>query len=307
MWYNNGVQIHDEGGNVGAVTEEIEAALLEITGLDLSTGEGRALEAVQILLDHTNYEGNIGRNNAILVSVSDYYEAYGLERRKRSDNRSRHSSRQHTLAMEDLRSLASKVKSLIFWENGKKNSRILRYTGTLINLSEITSPLQEEDYVSSDLNAIVEKRVSMLLIEPSEAILYCITSFFMLKEKHLYNRIKAWYEEKRGARASISPATIIFFSWLAMKDRSEIEILEAELIKRLRLSIYRKKVGWPKCRERLETIFQCAQDLGYLIEWRTGWAKLSNKRKYIFQLNPELNSRVRAAQKRRAPQLPDRS
>lgn len=287
--------------------EEVESALLEITGLDLSIGEERALEAVQILLDQTNYEGNVGRDNAILISVAEYYEAYGLERKKRSDNRSRHSSRQHTLAMEDLRSLASKVKSLIFWENGKKNSRILRYTGTLINLTEITSTLQEEDYLSSNLNEIVDKRVSMLQIEPSEMILYCITSFFILKEKHLYNRIKAWYAEKRSARASITPAAMHFFSWLAMKNRSEVEIMEEKLIERLRLNTYREKVGWPKCRERLETIFQCAQDLGYLIEWRTGWAMLSSKRKYTFLLNPELNSRVRAAQKKQAAELPDRS
>lgn len=278
-----------------------------ITGLSLTSEQDKALSAVQILLDSTNYQGNIGKNNSIKITVDQFYDAYGLERKYRaSDKTHKHSSRQHTRALTALKSLAQESQKLIYqavwYEKGRKQSVVKRYTGTLINLLESTDILKEDDpfFPAEELDQIVDKRVSFLIIEPSEIVLSGIpltdnrSGFYILKDPDLHNKIKEWYEDKRGSRGRIPDTAQLFIgSWLASKNYHTVKISEDELIERLRLQSHREKKGlnWVR-EERLDIAFECAQDLGYLLNWEAGYKGLSPKRMYTFKLNPEMLSRV---------------
>ena len=92
--------------------DAVQVTGTEVSGLDLTVSEDKALSALQILLDRTGYQGNLpgeqlhtanyqGTIPRLRVPYSDFFDAYGLEPGSRDGH---HKGEQD--ALEALRSLA---------------------------------------------------------------------------------------------------------------------------------------------------------------------------------------------------------
>lgn len=91
---------------------------INVVGLDLTVLQNQALHAIQVLLDQTNYEGNMeptymnspafgfeGYLPVIKFTPANYYEAFGLTKRKTKSGKNQFRGGDRENAIEALRSL----------------------------------------------------------------------------------------------------------------------------------------------------------------------------------------------------------
>jgi len=281
---------------------EPEETEVTVSGLDLTVSEEKALSAIQILLDRTNYQGNRpgvevnseafhfrGILPKLAVTHSQYFEAYGLE--KAGDQYQGHQVQE---ALKALWSLATTQRVIYYerkhWTGSSKNRRqlsdIIRVKAPLIKLTEITAYKdleQEEAEIVKAGHDIPEKpRATGFLIEISPLLVDSIDDFFVLKPTKLHKEIQALYGGKRYSR-SVS----LFIQWLLTKNSRTVKISKDKLAERLRMDWYIKNRRRSELEVKLQEAFRVAKDLGYLMDYyeeATG--------RVVFQLNPKRCHRV---------------
>lgn len=276
---------------MGLNGQDLEAQV-DMTGLDLSVGEQKALHACLILLDETGYQGNRPPRELIpqgysepfdiprlAVTFSEYLEAYGAPKKGKG----------RILALEDLESLTQSRRVAYKrrrWEGqGKKRREIWDAIVThtpLIILHEGYKDLGSEREADQALAGRSRSRVTHLVIEFSPLLIDQVNSFFLLKPISLFREIEGHLGGKR-----YSPAVPLFLKWLMTKNRTPWRISKELLAERLRLYSLIDQRKPSLLDQRLQQAIDTAMALGYLLEW-----DLDEFGMYTFQLNPERCLRI---------------
>jgi len=242
---------------------------------NLTKNEDRALSAIQILLDKTNYQGNIegkiiessaykwtGYIPRLSITYSDYYEAYGLTKSK-----DQYEGKQRQEALYALKSLSQPKR--IWYETkktdkfGKTKADIVRVTMPLITFAESYKDLEEEeaDKVKAGQD-LPEKRQTKLVIEISPLMVYQIDSWYLLKPTTLHSEIQALYPGR-----NYSPAILAFINWLLTLDKSVIRISRDKLAIKINLGKYLEDKRQNLLNKRIQEALQTALTLGYLTKY----------------------------------------
>jgi hypothetical protein len=272
---------------------------VQITGLDLTTSQDKALHAIQILLDRTDHKGNRPGQTAhsegyqghrvprLAIEYGDYFEAYGLE--PATDGW----TRQHKLALEALRDLAEPrrivYKRKRYTGTGNQRRRVadaIAVHSPLITFVEAYEGLEPDEEAAFDRGEdIPAKRARRFIIDCHPVLIDQIETFYALKPERFHEEIK---ELHPGGK--ISETIPRFISLLLTVDLETWQISEDNLLEKLRLyeSFYQHR-NKSRIRKRIKQACEDAQELGYLLDWqrkRTGV--------YVFKLNPERCRRVKS-------------
>ena len=278
---------------------------VEVFGLDLSVSEDKALSAIQILLDQTDYQGNstgeqiqstayqyTGFVPKLSMTFSEYYEAYGLTKIK--DQYKGHQAQEALLA---LRSLAE-TRSIYYKRRrrvGKgKGSRlvydVIRVHKPLISFMEGYKDLEEDEaqqvIAGQDLP---QKRQTKLVIEVSPLLVDQIDSFFLLKPKALHTEIQSLLPGRR-----ISRTISLFIEWLLTLDKQSMRISKSTLATKLRLDSLIRQRKTSLMDKRIQEALQVAKELEYLLDYKEEPIGL-----LVFTLNSKKCQRISIKNNRR--------
>jgi hypothetical protein len=280
--------------------EDLETeAGVEVYGLDLSNSEDKALSAIQILLDKTNYAGNLPGDSVqmtgwkydgflpkLSMTFSEYYEAYGLT--KRGDQ---YQGKQATEALQALRSLAQarricyrRQRREVSGKRSKLVYDVIRVTKPLISFAEGLYGLDKEEAdkaVSGQDLPLTRK--TKLVIEISPLLVDQIDSFYLLKPYALYKEIQALLPGKRPSRA-----TPLFIEWLLTLDLGQINIQKRTLAKKLRLDYLIEQRKPSLLDSKIQEALQTAKQLGYLLDYSEAASGL-----LTLVLNPDRCKRIK--------------
>ena len=271
--------------------ELAESSPIEVTGLDLSTSEDKALSAIQVLLDKTGYKGNQpgqatafeewkwpGTLPRLATSYSAYFEAYGLQRKGDGS----YYGHQAEEALEALDSL-TKARRIIYKRKrreGKKQREvwdIIVVTKPLISIAKGYKGLEQDEAAQVEAGQELPHRVTTLVIDVGPLFVDGLDSFFLLKPTTLYQEIRTLL----GSRP-VSRAVSLFIEWLLTIDLPKIGISKDKLAKVLRLDSLIQQRKQSRIQDRLLEAIQTAQELGYLLKWEEDAFGI-----FHFTLNPE--------------------
>lgn len=217
-------------------------AQVEQTGLDLSVSELRAVDALQLLLDGTDYLGNepgeMARSDAfkydgpvpkLRVTFSEYLEAYGLQRASSGFSRAQRDEAIQALeSLTEPRTVAYRIRH----KQGKRyRNDVVIARRPLINVSKGYKGLtdqQAEEVIATEGKS---RRPTHLLIDFSPLWVDQIASFYVLKPVGFYDELRLAIGSKRYS-ASIH----LFLSWLLTKNRATVKIIREKLAERIRLA-----------------------------------------------------------------------
>jgi hypothetical protein len=275
---------------------------IQITGLDLTVSQDRALHAIQILLDRTDHEGNRPGRPALsdgyhgyqvprlAVTFSEYFEAYGLE------PATERWTKQHQEAIQALHDLEDKRWRIVYKrrtsEGGKVRWQVIapERPVSMITLWRAYKDLETEEVERLERgDKLPDGRAIGLVIDCNPVLIDQIETFYALKPERLHEEIQELYPGKRVSR-TIS----LFMEWLLTLNLSEITISEDVLLQKLWLedSFYKHR-NKSRIRKRIKQACEAAQKLGYLLDWQK-----NRKGQYVFKLNPERCRRVDSKRKR---------
>jgi len=290
---------------LGEDTSLQETGEIETYGLDLSVSEDKAFSAIQILLDKTDYRGNIpgetvsspdyrfeGYLPKLSITYSDYYEAYGL-----SKIDGRYQGRQAKEALRALKSLAETRKISYtrtrYTGKGKAKKKVhdvIRVTRPLIGIMEGFKDLNDEEkdkvIAGEDLP---EKRQTKIVLEISPLLVDQLDTWYLLKPKALHDEIQALLPGKR-----ISRSTSLFLEWLLTLDKKKMKISKDNLASKLRMEGYIRQRKIKVIEGRIQEALEVAKGLEYLLDYREEPIGL-----LVLTLNPERCQRIRAKNSRR--------
>jgi hypothetical protein len=275
--------------------DELEKEV-EVSGLDLTVGEDRALSALQILLDKNDYQGNLPSHEITSASLqawqtlkttpaqsftwTEYFEAYGLKK-----TGGQYKGHQVENAKKDLESLATKARRLVYkrrrWEKtkGGKNKKVydlVVWKGTLIQILEGYEGLDTAEASLVEAGQDIKTRKHKVAVVFAPIFIDGILDYFLLKPKHLHEELKAITGKK------VSPATIRLVSYLMTLDFSPLPIAKETLIERLRLDYLIKERHNKRADKILQESYDIAKKAGYLLDYGQDEYGLLH-----FQLNPE--------------------
>lgn len=268
-------------------------APVEVTGLDLTVTEDKALSALQILLDRTDYKGNLpgeevssrvyhwtGALPRLFTTYSDYFGAYGLRKIG-----GRYQGHQMGDALEALRSL-KKPRRIIYerkrWEGEGKDrkqvSDIIVTERPLIHVTKGYKGLKQEEAAQVKAGQDLPQRAIGLEIEFSPLLVDGIRDgFYLLKPTTLHQEIKSLLGPRR-----VSRAVSLFLQWLLTLNLPEMSIAKEKLAKKLRLDYLIEQRKKSLVDKRLKEAIQAALELGYLLE-----CKEDAFGTFHFTLNPD--------------------
>ena len=271
---------------------------IEITGLDLSVTEDKALHAILRLLDGTGYKGNMPPEEItprgyrerislprLQISWSEYLEAYGLS--SQTKGKGRLEAIEALEALQKLRRVAYRRRYLT--GEGKSRRRLSDVVVTqspLIRLTKVYRGLEEEEADQIIAGQDIPGRVTSLVIEFSPLLVDRIESFYLLKPVTLFQEI----EDHLGSRR-ISQAVPLFLQWLMTKNTPTVRIAKKLLAERLRLQALLEQRKPSLLDKRLQEAIQTAQTLDYLLAYEEDAFGV-----YTFHLNPERCSRIASIQ-----------
>jgi len=279
-----------------------QAGEIEIFGLEsLDVSQIRALSAVQILLDRTDYKGNEpgaqAQSNAfqweglipkLRVTYPEFLEAYGLERNKKG----RFNMREREEALKALESLTIPFRigyERKYYEGAgkkrKQKSDIVITDRALIGLTRGYRGLDTEKEAPQVKAGSSNKRVTHLIIEPYPSLLDQIDSFFVLKPVQLYREIADLLATKQK-RARVSKTHITFIEWLLTVNLPEINIGFERLAEKLNLYYLIDTRQRKRLQSEIQKTIDIAMELGYLLDWREEFGT------YCFIINPDRAGRT---------------
>lgn len=278
-------------------TEEAES-IMEIHGLeDFTLSQDKALSALQILLDKTNYKGNVPDRETISSSVykgnfiipgliitpDEYLHAYGLKKTKRGGE---YNSNERQEAMKALDSL-TEHRRICYQRKRFKGKKpvhdLIVEQVSLIKITKSYTGLTEQE-ASDVIQGKEKKRASKLLIEFTPLLVDQIDSFYLLKPIGMHREIQEIIGKRRG-----SMSLSLFISWLLTKNRTEVRITVDHLAERLSLDYLIQNRHKKKLDEKLQECYQVAMKLGYLLDYKESFDTM------IFTLNPEKCKRIKPA------------
>ena len=268
---------------------------VELTGLNLSVGQHKALHAAIVLLDRTNYQGNIpsleitseafkGKFTIPRVSITipEYLDAYGLA----SDTK----GKARIMALEDLDYL-TEPQRLAYrrteyrgkGKDRKKEAITIVTRRPLISLTKI--------YRDPDGQVLrgreTPDRLIRMEIEYSPIVIDQIDTFYTLQPVRLHQEISGYLGHGR-----YSEAIPRFLDWLTTLDINPMPIRKELLLERLRLDKMKEQKNTGRMRARLQEAIDVAQGLGYILAYEED----PTGRLYKFHLNPERCPRAKPAQ-----------
>lgn len=272
---------------------------VEITGLDLTVAEDKALHACLRLLDGTGYKGNLPPLEVyspgykghftlprLQTSWPEYLEAFGLE--PGTKGKARIEAIQALEALQKPRRIA--YKRVNWTGKGKDRKRlydvIVPPPSPLIRLFKVYRALEEEQADQIMAGREMPGRVTSLVIEFSPLLIDRIESFYLLKPAALHQEIESHLGSKR-----ISPAVPLFAQWLLTKNRTPVRIGKKLLAERIRLFSLLEQRKPSLLDKRLQEAIQTAQALGYLLAWEEDAFGV-----YTLHLNPERCRRIASSQ-----------
>jgi hypothetical protein len=284
---------------LGEDTSLLDTGEVETYGLDLSVTEDKALSAIQILLDETDYQGNTpgdtvsssdyrwdGYLPKLSITYSQFYEAYGL-----SKINGRYQGRQAKEAISALKSLAESRKVCYTrsryvgkGKTRKKVNDVIRVTKPLVGIIEGFKDLddEEKDKVIAG-EELPEQRQTKLLIEISPLLIDQIETFYLIKPKTLHDEIQALRPGKRSSRY-IS----LFAEWLLTLDIKTMKISKDNLARKLRMDSLIEQRKSSLIDKRIEEALEMAKEMEYLLDYREEPIGL-----LVLYLNPERCRRIK--------------
>ena len=268
---------------------------VELTGLNLSVGQHKALHAVIVLLERTGYRGNIppleitsdafkGKFTIprILMTIPEYLEAYGLAPDTRGKAR--------IMALGDLDYLTEPQRLAYRRVEYQGKGKDRRKQGITIVTRK---PLISLDKIYRDPDGQVLRgkespdRLIMMRIEYSPIVVDQIDTFYTLQPVRLHQEISGYLGHGR-----YSEAIPRFLDWLTTLDIPDPKIRKELLLERLRLDKMKEQKNTGRMRARLQEAIDVAQGLGYILSYSEDLTGLM----YTFHLNPERCSRVKPGQ-----------
>jgi hypothetical protein len=267
---------------------------IEVTGLDLSVSEAKAFHAIQVLMDKTGYRGNMpgrevdlwdswkwrGTLPSISITYSDYFEAYGLQRKERGD----YYGRQAEEALKALDSL-TEPRRIVYerksWEGKgkarKQVSDIIVRKAAPISLWKAYQGLEQEEAARVRAGQEVPQRVTRLVIEAGPVLMDGIEDFYLLKPITLHDEIRQLLGSRR-----ISRTVSLFIEWLLTKNLPKFSIGKENLAYSLRLDYLIEQRKQSLLDKRLQEAIDTALELRYLLDYEEDALGV-----YHFTLNPD--------------------
>ena len=254
--------------------QELEKEI-EVSGLNFSVAQYRAVTALNYLLDQTDFQGNRppksehdyehfrwkGSLPVLRITFSDFFEAYGLERK--GDGRLHCHESDEALAA--LRGLADPWRVCYTKPNGRKDRNGRPFFNAvvtkapLIRLTKFYKDIPGAEAVIIRDGNDLDRRVTSVLIEFSPLWVDGIASFYLLKPVRLYKEIRTLHHGRRT-----SPAVYALCDFLLTLNRTPFRISERNLEGKLWLDRYRRQRQPKRIREILDCAYWTAKELGLL-------------------------------------------
>ena len=281
-------------------------------GLELTVEEDKALSAVQILLDRTDYRGNLTTREAfyqeygwtgalprLAFTRTEFYEAYGLSR---AGDGYFHGA-QVDRAWDALKALAKEERTLLFqwkiWQtSGGKHKQVERTVVLREPILALTQLQGFDDLTEEELSRVLdghnveEKEVgSVMVVQPRPILMIGLREgFFSLLPTSLYQEI-----EQVVGSARYSPAIPRFLRFLNTLDKNQIQIRTTTLAYKLRLDSYLRQRRRADLETRLRECLRVALETGFLLKAEEDPLSPAKDRLYHLTLNPERCYRLKQA------------
>ena len=283
--------------------EAVEASGLDLS--DLSVSELKAYHAVSQLLSRTGHKGSEPGKEAevesmkwrgvlpvLLISRSDYFEAYGLKRKGDGS----YYGHQAEEALEALRSLLTATRRVVYtrttWSGKGKSRKAQReavvYTGPLATIMERYRDLSEEEQAALHQGEDIPRRSIGLEVLFGPIFVDGLDSFYVLYPATMYKEIQAARRPQRPRKADY-----LFLSWLQTWNRQDVSITKDKLLERICLDGYLKRRKRREAEDILQEVIETAHQLGYLLSWEEKPGQLGEPVLH-FRLNPERIGRLKA-------------
>ncbi|MDB2614417.1 hypothetical protein N9Y92_04610, partial [Chlamydiales bacterium] len=289
---------------------EEEIPSIEVAGLNLNKKHYHALNAIQILLNETNHEGNalgevLDGNNTfkfkgylprIKFSRSDYLSAYGVKKNKTKRGYNEFSGLGSDEALGALKDLAT-INHLIIRRRTRidKREKVIDRIQTVSPILKICEGWEnlttKEDKKLSDgveTTAIKEKH-SGFLIEPCPLLVDDVNSYFVLKPANMYEELKV--KAPKASRYTyafidliIKTATLAKPNTKEKKWPTKIEFSRETLSYKLKLHTLMTNSNWVRIDQIIANCIKVAKDIGWIVNHKEIKGKTVEK-KDIFYLN----------------------
>ena len=266
---------------------------IEVSGLNFSVPQYRAVTALNYLLDQTDFEGNRppkpeqeyehfhwkGPLPVLRITYSDFFEAYGLERQADGGLHCNQSDD----ALAALRSLAEPWRVCYTKRNRRQDRNgnplydAVVTKAPLIRLTKFYKDVPVAEAVILRDGNDLDPRVNSVVIEFSPLWVDGIASFYLLKPISLYKQIRSLHHGKR-----ISQAVYAFCDFLLTLNRTPFTISERTLEGKLWLDRYRRQRQPKRIRKILDCAYWTGKELGLLERYQMD----DFGRSVILSLNP---------------------
>ncbi len=282
---------------------------IQVIGLDLDTKHRRALHAVQTLLAHTKYKGNVegrtldGRNDfkfsgylpKIKFTRAEYLEAYGIKKYKTTRGKLEFGGRESKNALSALQDLATKnhliISKRVRYEKGNEFIDRIQTVSPVIRIYEGWENLtkkEDEELTLGLKGETVKRKHSGFVVEPCPLLVDQIDSYFVLKPADMYQEIKL--RVPGASKYAYAFTDLILQTATLQKGKNKktwptsIEFSIETLSYRLRLDGYIKNRKWKRIEQILNKCFQVAIDVGWIENYEEITGKTVEKI-YRFHLN----------------------
>jgi hypothetical protein len=281
--------------------EQREGIIERYEGLsDLSVPGLKALHAIRVLLERTNYKGNMpglkvsspdykweGMIPRLSFTYSEYFEAYGLEA---TGIRGRYEGKGRKEAEEALKELQQPRRMIYKRTNFEGEGKHRRKVTKVISVEKplITTLAREYRGVTEGEEASIRagqdnpQRVTRLSIELGVILIEGIEDFYILKSA---SQLKDMRELTGGTPKPL----IMFTDFLQTLDFPTLRIRTEVLAERVTLDYLIKNRHKAKLEKEIAKLMSQAKTLGYLLDYREDPIGL-----WVLTLNPQKCSRVKA-------------
>lgn len=264
-----------------------ESRKVKVEGLNFSKPQDRAFNALQKLLDETDYQGNSAvpldtrydgardgtyKLPGILINYSDFYEAYGLKRKKDSKFR----GKQVEQAKKALEDLAEPWRITVERKKDNGKSDIVARETPLIEITKAYYDRDEEE-IKKIKEGDTGQRADKLLIRYQPIFIDKIENFYLFKPYDLLEEINEAVESNRYSEAI--PRFIWYLNTINYGpdqhedynyEKDPHKIGREKLAYRLRLDNYVDRRQWNYIDDRIEQACEVAEKIGFLLDYDLG-------------------------------------
>ena len=284
--------------------DELDRQIVETTGLDLTVTQDRALSALLILLDRTDYKGDgsreiesdewkwKGRIPRLSFTWTEFYEAYGLQMYG-----DQYQGRQMAEAKKALESL-QRPFSFVYQKRkhegtGKRRKTLydaIRIKRPLIQINPIEgfTDLTEEELEQVKAGAEMKTRLrrTQLQVEFSPIVVDQLSTFYLLKPASFHQDLSKLLKGKRP-----HTAYVLFCNFLLTLNKTPWKIGKETLARRLRLTSLIEQRQKALLEKTIQECLRLAKELGFLLAYSqdaTGMITLSLNEEKCKRIKPRL-------------------